>query len=229
MKKTPWVITIDGSSGVGKGTVSVRLATHFGWHLLDSGAIYRALAGAALRENIRMDDVQNLVKLADIVNIKFQASCSDNQPVDILLNEEILTSWLRSEEVGQNASILAQHKLVRSALLNKQRDFCRLPGLIADGRDMGTVVFNKAPLKIFLQASAEVRAKRRYKQLKSGDIDVTLSKILVEIEQRDKRDRERSVSPLIPANDAHVIDTSDMTVDAVYERILLLANDVMGL
>ncbi|CAI8906037.1 (d)CMP kinase [Methylocaldum szegediense] len=214
------VITIDGPSGAGKGTVSRALAKKLGWHFLDSGAIYRSLALAVTQAAVDPNDIDAVVKIASSMELEFET----NDPPRILLNGREITDQIQSEECGSTASKIAAYGPVRQALLQKQRDFRREPGLVADGRDMGTVVFPDAPYKIFLTASAEVRAKRRYKQLKEKGADVNLERLTKEIEERDRRDKERTEAPLIIPDGAVLIDSSDLTIDQVIARCL----DIVG-
>lgn len=211
------LITIDGPSGSGKGTVCHILASKLGWNLLDSGALYRILAFAALQDNIAFDDETRLVALALNLNVAF---VSNGMGVDTLLNGENVGDKLRTETVAQAASKVASIQLVRDALLARQKAFYQAPGLIADGRDMGTVVFPDAPVKIFLDASAEERAKRRFSQLQNKGFNVSIDKILSEIKERDYRDRNRAVAPLRPANDALEIDSTSLTIDEVVNQVL---------
>jgi cytidylate kinase len=211
------VITIDGPGGSGKGTVSMLLAKKLGWNLLDSGALYRLVATAAVKRDIAADDEAALGALAGKLNASF--SVHDNA-VLVLLDGENVTQRLRSEEVSVFASRIATLPKVRAGLVDWQRSFRKAPGLVADGRDMGTVIFPDANLKIFLTASAEVRARRRYKQLKEKGESVNLSRLFHEIEERDERDRSRSISPLKPALDSHSIDSSALSVDQVLEEVL---------
>lgn len=211
------LITIDGPSGSGKGTVCHILASKLGWNLLDSGALYRILAFAALQDNIAFDDETRLVTLALNLNVAF---VSNGMGVDTLLNGENVGDKLRTETVAQAASKVASIQLVRDALLARQKAFYQAPGLIADGRDMGTVVFPDAPVKIFLDASAEERAKRRFSQLQNKGFNVSIDKILSEIKERDYRDRNRAVAPLRPANDALEIDSTSLTIDEVVNQVL---------
>ena len=212
------VLTLDGPSGAGKGTVSRALARHLGWHYLDSGAIYRSLAIAVLDREIALDDIDEIVAVAGSMQLMFE-------PGDVprvVLDGQDITHRIGSETCGNTASKIAALGPVRQALLQKQREFCRSPGLVADGRDMGTVVFPDAHCKIFLTASAEERARRRYKQLKEKGLDVKLSDLTMEIDERDRRDRERSEAPLREAEDAVVVDTSTLSIEEVIERCLSL-------
>lgn len=212
------VITVDGPSGVGKGTLSQRLARHLGWHFLDSGALYRLLGLAARRQAVEFTDESALEGLALKLDVRFLPS--EQGETTILLNNQDVTRDIRTEQAGNDASKVAAVPAVRAALLQRQRDFRQLPGLVADGRDMGTTVFPEAPLKFFLTASAEVRAERRYKQLKEKGLDASLTTLLAEIAERDERDRTRSVSPLKPAEDAIIIDTSHLGIDEVFSTVL---------
>jgi cytidylate kinase len=208
------VITIDGPSGSGKGTVSQKLATDLGWHYLDSGAIYRALAYAAELAGIEGSaGKEQIVSLARELKLKF--SPADDGGAGVLLAGTDISDSIRTEECGAMASKLAADGEIRAALLQRQRDFRQPPGLVADGRDMGTVVFPDATHKFFLTASAQVRAERRYKQLKEKGINDSISRLFTVISERDARDAGRSNSPLTPATDAIVLDTSDMSLDEV--------------
>lgn len=211
------VITVDGPSGTGKGTICLFLAHWLGWHLLDSGALYRVLACAALSRGMPLDDAGALVRLAEDLDVRFVQDPGGMRA--LLQGEGDISSAIRTEECGSAASRIAAIPEVREALLARQRAFCRAPGLIADGRDMGTVVFPDAPLKLFLTASPQERAKRRYKQLKEQGISVNLARLSVEISERDARDVNRSLSPLIPAADAIVIDSTDLDAGAVCGRV----------
>ena len=216
------VITIDGPSGTGKGTICCHLAYLMKWNFLDSGALYRVLAIAAERNQIKSED--ELVQLIDKLDVKFKINDIESM-AEVFFDGEIVTDEIRSETCGKAASVIAPIVAVRKALLIQQRAFCKEPGLIADGRDMGTVVFPNAKLKIFLIANIEERAKRRFKQLKQGGISVNLRRLYTEIVERDKRDSTRSVSPLKPAEDAIVIDTSTLDVEGVMEEISKLVID----
>lgn len=212
------VVTVDGPSGVGKGTLSQQLARHLGWHFLDSGALYRLLGLAARRQGVDPADAAGLESLALKLDVRFVPT--EQGETTILLNNQDVTREIRTEQAGNDASRVAAVPAVRAALLQRQRDFRQLPGLVADGRDMGTTVFPEAPLKFFLTASAEVRAERRYKQLKEKGLDASLTTLLAEIAERDERDRTRSVSPLKPAEDAIIIDTSHLGIDEVFSVVL---------
>lgn len=208
------VITIDGPSGSGKGTIGLKLAKEFNWHFLDSGAVYRALALASLMEKVDLANEKALESLAQKLDLKFDG--------EIWLSGKKITEDIRSEACSQTASKIAIFPKVRAALLDLQRAFRKSPGLIADGRDMGTVVFPQAILKIFLEASPEDRAKRRYLQLKDTAHSVTLERLLTEIKERDQRDQQRAVAPLKPAKDAVVIDTTGIGVETVFEQVMKL-------
>lgn len=210
------VLTIDGPSGAGKGTVSRLLAKQLGWHYLDSGSIYRSLAIALAKQDVPVDDVDAIVKVAKAMVLAFE--CGDSLVVK--LDEEDITAQLGLESTGSVASVIAALPEVREVLLQKQQDFRQAPGLVADGRDMGTVVFPNADKKVFLTASSEKRAERRYKQLKEKGIDANLVSLTKDIEERDRRDRERATAPLRMASGALFIDSSDMTIDAVINKVL---------
>ena len=213
----PPVIAIDGPSGSGKGTVGQQLAARLGWHFLDSGALYRVLALAAGQRGIALDQAEQLATLGQAMDVAFVAR--GEQPVQVLLDGRDVGDALRTEAAGEGASRVAALPSVRKALLHKQHALRRLPGLVADGRDMGTTVFPDAILKVYLQASAEVRAERRYKQLKEKGFDVNLPRLLHEIRERDARDAGRTASPLKPAADAYILDTSPLGISEVVERI----------
>lgn len=211
------VVTIDGPSGSGKGTVSALVAQRLGWNLLDSGALYRLTAVAAQKHGIALDDEAALSQLAATLDVQFLPA---EQGVHVVLEGETLGGEFRTEEVGAMASKVAALQGVRNGLFQRQRNFAVSPGLVADGRDMGTVVFTDAPLKIYLTASAEERAKRRFEQLRRKGIDASVSRLLADIEARDKQDSERTVAPLKPADDAIVIDSTAMSIEAVLEAVL---------
>lgn len=221
----PPVVTVDGPSGVGKGTISQLLTRHLGWHFLDSGALYRLTALAARRAGVALDDAAAVATVARGLDVAFPVSAAGGE--SILLSGQEVSADIRTEQAGNDASRVAALPPVREALLARQRDFRQPPGLVADGRDMGTVVFPDAPVKIFLDASAEVRAERRYKQLIDKGLDVTLENLLAEIAERDQRDRNRSVSPLKPAADATVIDTSELSIDEVFEKVVTACQGIL--
>ena len=221
------VITVDGPSGSGKGTVSRVLADVLGWHLLDSGALYRLTALSAAKQGVADDDVGALAAVAKALSVVFGTDEQGNERV--LLDGEDVSLAIRTESCGERASIIAAIPAVREALVDRQRAFAQAPGLVADGRDMGTRIFPKSGLKVFLTASAAERADRRYKQLKEKGIDVNLAALLRDIEQRDQRDQSRQAAPLKPADDAVVIDSTSMSVDAVVATVLALKNARLGL
>jgi len=211
------VLAIDGPSGSGKGTVSRTLAVRLGWHLLDSGALYRLVALAAARQGVGSSDEPALAAVARAMAVEFSPSIDRER---VCLEGEEVTTALRTESCGESASQVARLPTVRAALLERQRAFAREPGLVADGRDMGTVVFPQAVLKVFLTASPQERALRRHKQLKEKGIDVSLPDLSTEIAQRDLRDASRPVAPLRPAEEARVVDSTGLTPDEVVARIL---------
>ena len=217
MSTTP-VIAIDGPSGSGKGTIARRVAASLGWHLLDSGALYRLLALAAGRRGIPLNDVEALAGLATNLDVRFDTDADGNEL--IWLDGEPVSSELRTEEAGKGASTVAALRPVRDGLLTLQRSFRMAPGLVADGRDMGTHVFPDASLKVFLTASAQERARRRHKQLNDKGIDVSLAALSRDIEDRDRRDSERSVAPLRPAEDARLLDSSGKSIESVVNTVL---------
>ena len=214
------VIAVDGPGGSGKGTVSRLIAERLGWHFLDSGALYRLVGLSAMRRHIALDDEAALSGLSERLKVQFAANSGDSAP--ILLDGVDVARDLRGELAGAAASRVAVLPGVRRALLERQRAFRRPPGLVADGRDMGTVVFPDAELKIFLDASPVERAERRYKQLKDKGMDVSLETLLRDIEERDLRDRGREMAPMRPAEDAIQIDTTGMAIAEVVDRILQL-------
>jgi cytidylate kinase len=209
------VITIDGPGGAGKGTVSHAIARELGWHFLDSGAVYRLLALAALKRGMDLNDLAGLTALAGNLDVVFPVEGGDT----VLLDGADVGREIRTEAVGNAASQIAALAEVRASLLERQRAFRRAPGLVADGRDMGTVVFADAPVKIFLTASIEERARRRYKQLKEKGIDAKLPAVEKEIEERDRRDAGRATAPMRPAGDAIVIDTSQLDIPSSIARV----------
>lgn len=220
------VLAVDGPSGSGKGTVSAMLARRLGWHLLDSGALYRLVALAASEQGVPTDAAQALAGVARRMEIAFRAG---DDGIAAELDGRDVTGRLRTEAVSRGASEVAAVPAVRTALLERQRAFAVPPGLVADGRDMGTAVFPDARLKVFLTASPEERARRRYKQLKEKGIDVRLRDLSRDIAERDRRDASRPVSPLRPAEDARVLDSTSMTPDDVVERIMAwLAAEGLG-
>ncbi|WP_162063212.1 (d)CMP kinase [Vibrio taketomensis] len=211
------VITVDGPSGAGKGTLCMQLANKLGFHLLDSGAIYRVLALAAIHHGVDLESEDALVALATHLDVQFIA---EGDLVKVILEGEDVSGELRKEQTGMAASKVAALPRVREALLRRQRAFADGAGLVADGRDMGTVVFPQAEVKIFLDASAEERAQRRLKQLQDKGLDVKFADLLSEIQERDDRDRNRPVAPLRPAEDALVLDSTSMGIDEVVEKAL---------
>ena len=213
------VLAIDGPSGSGKGTISRAVADALGWHLLDSGAIYRAVGYAASMAGIDLSDAAAVTRCAETTRITFRDP-KDGGDTRVIVNGHDATDEIRTETCGAAASAIAAIPAVRAALFEKQRSFRKAPGLVADGRDMGTVVFTDATHKIFLTASADERAKRRYKQLKEKGLNVTLSSLLREIEARDERDAPRKLAPLTPAAGAVIIDTTGMPVAEVIARVL---------
>ncbi len=218
------IITIDGPSGAGKGTIARIISENLKWNLLDSGAIYRILALVALQKNVELTNKIELSKLALSLDVIFTADEKNEQVV--LLEGIDVSKEIRTEVCGNAASKIAAIDVVRDALLQRQRDFAQSPGLVADGRDMGTVVFPEAEIKVYLTASAKERAKRRYKQLKQNEFDVNLAALIKEIEERDYRDLSREVAPLKPAEDAIVIDSSDLTIEQVVIQIGKLIDSI---
>jgi CMP/dCMP kinase len=215
------VLAIDGPSGSGKGTLAQMLARHLGWHLLDSGALYRIVGLAAVERGVALEDEAALEVVATHLNVEFAAT-QPGEPAAVLLDGRDITAAVRSELAGQYASRVAVFAAVRKALFARQRAFAKAPGLVADGRDMGTQVFVDAPLKIFLTASAEERAQRRHKQLMNKGESVNLAALLEDIRERDRRDSERPVAPLKPAPDALVIDSTALSIDQVFQEVLRL-------
>ena len=215
------VICLDGPSGVGKGTICLAIASHLGWHILDSGSLYRITALQVSRRFADLDisaiDATQIVEIAVNLSVSYQQK---NHDLAIYLDGEDITQLIRNEEIGAKASQIAAIPVVREALLARQRAFLQAPGLVADGRDMGTVVFPNSALKIYLTASAEERAQRRYKQLKDKGIDVNLSSLVEDLRLRDDRDMNRKVAPLKPASDAIVIDTTRLNIEQVTEEAM---------
>ena len=219
------VLTIDGPSGAGKGTVSRRVAQQLGWNYLDSGSIYRSLAVALLQQHIELSHLEEILTVAESMALAFKCK---NDGLEVTLNGIDITSELGTETTGNVASKVAAIPEVRAALLQKQKDFKKPPGLVADGRDMGTVVFPDAEIKVFLTATTAERAQRRYKQLMEKGIDVNIQRITREIEERDCRDQERETAPLAQAKDALFVDSSAMTIDSVIAKVLSLVPQRLG-
>ncbi len=217
------VIAIDGPSGSGKGTIARQVARHFGWHLLDSGALYRLVALAGLRAGLDPGDIAGHARLAAALDVHFGMDESGNERV--LLGRDDVTRELRSETTGEAASRVAAWQDVRSALLGRQRAFARPPGLVADGRDMGSIVFRDAGLKIFLTASPEERARRRYNQLKEKGLSGSLAALSAEIAERDRRDTTRAVAPLVAVPEAVIVDSTALTIEEVVGRVIELARE----
>jgi len=215
------VLTLDGPSGVGKGTVASIIAQKLDWHLLDSGAIYRAFAISVLNRNIKINDINSLLKLAGELDLRFKI-IPDQYLLEVYLDNVEISSELRTEKTAEFASNLAMIGPLRKSLLIKQQQFKRPPGLVADGRDMGTVVFPDAPFKVFLTAEVEERAKRRLKQLQESGIAGNISHTLAEVQKRDERDENRQHSPLRPAKDALVVDTTNLSINEVISNVMAL-------
>jgi len=216
--KTVPVVTIDGPSGSGKGAVTAQIAEWSGFHVLDSGALYRLVGLAARRAGVSLEDERALAEIATHLDTTFQPEDGEEDWA-VYLGTEVVTALIRTDEAGVDASLVSQFSGVRGALIERQRAFKAAPGLIADGRDMGTIVFPDATLKIFLTASAEQRANRRYKQLKNKGMDVNFAALLESIQARDVRDMTRSVAPLVPAEDSVVIDSSELSLSEVVQRV----------
>ncbi len=223
MTKAP-VITVDGPSGSGKGTLCQLLANQLGWALLDSGALYRIVGLAAHQRGVSFDNEAALAELAANLNVRFEAGQA-GEPSRVILDEVDISADVRSEVTGGYASKVAVYPAVRNALTELQRSFARAPGLVADGRDMGTEIFPAAPLKVYLTASAEARAERRLKQLKDKGESVTLAALLEDIKARDDRDMNRAVAPLKPAADAVQLDSTAMSIEDVFQQVLGLAKE----
>ena len=217
----PPVITIDGPTASGKGTVAHRVATALGWEVLDSGALYRLTALAVLQRRIDQSDVRAVAAVAQDLNVLFH-------PAGVMLDGQEASALIRQEQIGNLASRLAPEPGLRAALLERQRAFRRYPGLVADGRDMGTIVFQDAPLKIFLVANVEARAQRRCKQLIEKGISANLEDLLRDMRERDARDINRAVAPLVAASDAHTVDSSNLTIEQTVQSILDLWSAVRG-
>jgi cytidylate kinase len=220
------VITVDGPSGTGKGTLCSYLASWLDWRLLDSGALYRVLAFAAEQQELQLEDKAGIANLASNIDVAF-SSPDKSEEITVILEGNDVSQLIRTEVCGKNASQLATYPTVREALLTRQREFRQLPGLVADGRDMGTVVFIDAKLKIFLTATPEERAQRRHKQLKQKGFSVNLAQLSADIAERDTRDSERTVSPLRPADEAVVIETTNLSIEVVIERVGALVRERM--
>ncbi len=221
MQSSVPILTVDGPSGVGKGTVSRIVSQKMGWHLLDSGAIYRAFALAVNQQGVDIEDEDALENLAKTLNLEFRTE-PGKELVSVYLDAQEVSKDLRTEATGEMASKIATIAIVRKALLERQRAFSKPPGLVADGRDMGTQVFANAPFKVYLTASAEERANRRLKQLQSAGSKGIISQILQEVKKRDERDSTRKSSPLKPAEDALIIDTTDLSIDEVITKVMAL-------
>lgn len=220
------VVTVDGPSGTGKGTICHLLAKHLHWNMLDSGAIYRVLAFAAQKNGVRPEQIKQLVALATQLDLHFESN--ENNESKVFLDKEDVTQRIRSEECGQSASQIAIIPEVRAALLERQRQFAKAPGLVTDGRDMGTVVFPHALLKVFLYANEKERANRRYLQLKENGINVSLAQVVEELVKRDTRDAARTCAPLKPADDAIQVDTTGLTIVQVFNNVLELISKRLG-
>lgn len=219
------VVTLDGPGGAGKGTIGRMLAQTLGFHYLDSGALYRVVAFGALKHGIEAKHLKALVEFIETLKVEFPVDVSD---LAVRFEGESLSAALRTEHIGQLASELSAIPEVRMALLQRQRDFLKPPGLVTDGRDMGTVVFPQAALKIYLTASAQERAQRRFEQLQAAGESVNLASLTEEIRTRDERDANRPISPLKPANDAYILDTTGLSIEAVLAQVKALAQDKLS-
>ncbi len=222
------VVSIDSPSGAGKGVITQRLASLKGYHILDSGAIYRVIGLAARKDGLDFKNQSGLVELAQGLDISFRGTGDSENPLSVWLRDQDVTREVRTNEAGVDASKLASISELRLAIRSLQRSFKRSPGLVADGRDMGTVVFDEAQVKIFLTASPEARAERRYKQLKDKGIDVSLPDLFLSIQNRDLSDMEREIAPLEPARDAVIIDSTAMTIDEVFYFVLSVVEEKLG-
>jgi len=221
------IITVDGPGGAGKGTISQMLAADLGFHYLDSGALYRLLALAAQRHKVSLDNVEGLSVLAAHMDITFKMNPEGGQPTVVLESEDV-SSVIRGEGIGKDASIVAAIPEVRKALLQRQQSFAQLPGLVADGRDMGTVVFANAEAKVFLTASPSERVKRRHKQLIGKEESDSLAALSDQVKSRDERDESRSVAPLRPADDALTLDSTNLSIPEVFAKVRELVKDKLG-
>lgn len=219
------VIAIDGPSGAGKGTLSQLVARQLGYYLLDSGALYRLTALSATRQKVDLSSEVDVARVAANLDVKFDVA---GEATRTLLERDDVTHAIREESVGMNASLVAAYPAVRAALLQRQRDFAQAPGLVADGRDMGTTVFPQAQVKIFLTASAAARAERRYNQLAEKGVAVDMAELINDIEARDERDTNRSSSPLKPAEDAYILDSTSLSIEQVLEEILARVGSRLG-
>jgi cytidylate kinase len=212
------IITLDGPSGAGKGTLGVRLASHFGWHYLDSGALYRIIAWRAARHQVSVEDARALAELIKETQVSYRIDPAQLSYTTWVNGVEV-SSAIRTEQCGQDASAVAKHVTVREALRSVQQGFAQAPGLVADGRDMGTAIFPQAAFKFFVDAACEQRAQRRHAQLLAAGHMVAYTEVLADLQARDQRDRNRAVAPLVPAQDATLIDTTEMTVDEAFAAI----------
>ena len=228
MVEKPPVIAIDGPSGSGKGVITQKLATHLGFHILDSGALYRLIGLAARKHGTDLNDEETLSEQARNLDVDFKPTGNAEEPLIVLLEGEDVTRRLRTNEAGVDASKVAAMQTVRQAIGALQHAFQQPPGLVADGRDMGTVVFIDAIVKIYLTASVEARAKRRYNQLKDKDIGVSLHALFQSIQARDERDMSREVAPLKPAEDAVIIDSTQLNIEEVFDQVLAIVNEKLG-